>query len=116
MGDVYKIVEGDVWRALTPGRPWAGTPLDLRDGYVHLSAGRQVAGTLAKHYAGRTGLVLLTVPEAAMPQDALRWEKSRGDQLFPHLYAGLDPAWVRRADPLEVDADGRHVLPDGVAS
>jgi len=112
MGWVFKIVEAATWRRLSPGEPWPGTPLDRRDGFVHLSTHDQIAGTLAKHFPGRDDLLLLFLEEADLPQDSLRWEPSRGGALFPHLYAPLDPAWVRRAEPLALDARGVHVLPE----
>jgi uncharacterized protein (DUF952 family) len=43
---------------------------------------------------------------------ALKWEPSRGGALFPHLYAPLVLAHVKRADPLPLDGNGRHVFPD----
>ena len=113
MSIVYKIVASNVWARLVPGTAWSGTALDERDGYIHLSTAAQVAGTLAKHYAGVDGLVLLAIPESALPQEDLRWEESRGGQLFPHLYTGLDPAWVDEVHPLPVGPDG-HALPAGV--
>lgn len=92
----YKILrpaEFDAFR--TAGRT-DGAPVDLADGYIHLSTAAQVAETLARHFAGESGLVLLAVETDAM--DALRWEPSRGGQLFPHLYRALragDVLWSR---------------------
>jgi uncharacterized protein (DUF952 family) len=42
----------------------------------------------------------------------LKWEESRGGQLFPHLYGGpLLLETVIAYGPLERDADGRVKLP-----
>ena len=86
--------------------------MDLADGYVHFSTADQAAETAAKHFAGEDGLMLLGVETDRLGDD-LKWEKSRGDQLFPHLYRALkldDVAW---AQPLPLQ-DGAHVFPAGL--
>jgi len=89
MGDsIYKICGEDEWRAAEAAGVYSGNADDARDGFIHLSAADQVAGTLARHYADRTGLLLVAVDPAALG-DALKWEASRGGALFPHLYGPL---------------------------
>ena len=88
-----------------------GSPDDLRDGFIHLSAGDQLAGTLAKHFRGEENLILLAIEDAALG-DALKWETSRGGALFPHLYAPLPRSAVTNAMPLTRDAAGGHVVPE----
>ena len=34
---------------------FAGAEIDLQDGYIHFSTAAQLADTLAKHFAGRSG-------------------------------------------------------------
>lgn len=87
---VYKIVRDDVWAAAAD--PWPGSPDDQRDGFVHLSSAAQVDGTLAKHFAGQTGLIVLAVDPRLLPPGALKWEVSRDGKRFPHLYAPLPKA------------------------
>ena len=109
---VYKIcTEAELEEARAKGR-FEGSADDRRDGFIHLSARDQLAGTLAKHFAGQTGLVLLTLDPASLG-DGLKWEMSRGAALFPHLYAPLDLAVVLRVEKLPVGEDGRHSLPLG---
>jgi uncharacterized protein (DUF952 family) len=102
---VYKICDEQAWRACEAHGelPWSQD--DVRDGFMHLSSAAQVPGTLARHFAGREGLWLLAVDEASLP--ALRWEPSRGGQLFPHLYGALPRAAIVRAAAIGSDA-----LPD----
>jgi uncharacterized protein (DUF952 family) len=85
---VYKILRAAEWAAFKRDGRCAGSADDLRDGYIHLSTDAQMAGTLAKYFAGEvvTVLTLDTDPLG----DALRWEASRGGMLFPHLYRALD--------------------------
>ena len=106
---VYKICdEAALHEARSKGR-FKGSPDDLRDGFIHLSAGGQLAGTLATDFAGRSGLLLLAV-DAEKLGDRLKWEPSRGGDLFPHLYAPLDLAHVLFIEALPLGDDGRHRL------
>jgi uncharacterized protein (DUF952 family) len=106
---IYKILRADEWAALRAQGETAGAPIDVADGYVHFSTADQARGTAAKHFAGEEGLVLLAL-EADTLGDALKWEVSRGDALFPHLYAPLRLSDVQWHKPLPLGADG-HVFP-----
>jgi uncharacterized protein (DUF952 family) len=111
---VYKICpEAALEEARKSGR-FDGSADDARDGFIHLSAGHQVAGTLAKYFAGQGDLVLLAIDPDQLGE-RLRWETSRGGELFPHLYGTLDLAHVISVEPLTVQEDGSHRLPAGVA-
>jgi uncharacterized protein (DUF952 family) len=90
---VFKICRASEWRAMQEQREWRGSPDDVRDGFIHLSTAAQVTGTLAKHFAGEADLVLLRVSSAELGE-RLRWEPSRGGELFPHLYAPLMSSMV----------------------
>jgi uncharacterized protein (DUF952 family) len=84
---LFKIFRAAEWAAFQAAGSFNGSADDLRDGFIHLSHADQVAGTLAKHFAGVAGLV---VAEVAVENDpALAWEASRGGALFPHLYRPL---------------------------
>jgi uncharacterized protein (DUF952 family) len=110
---VYKICpEAALQEARRCGR-FDGSAAAARDGFIHLSAGSQVAGTLAKYFAGRHDLVLLAVDPERLGEQ-LRWEQSRGGELFPHLYGPLDLAHVISVQPLELQEDGSHRLPKGI--
>lgn len=96
----FKILTADQWVQWQADGLFAGAPVDLADGYVHLSAADQVQGTLDKHFSGQTGLVLAEV-DLAMLGDALKWEVSRGGALFPHVYAALPIAAVKQVRALD---------------
>ena len=108
-GIAYKILTAEQMRALEDDR-FDGAPIDVADGYVHLSTAEQVAGTLDAHFAGREDLFLAAVDLAAAG-DAIRWEESRGGALFPHLYARLTRSLVLAGGPLRRGADGTPILP-----
>ena len=84
--------------------------MDRRDGFIHFSTAAQVAETAAKHFAGQNDVLLVSV-DATRLGDRLKWEPSRGDALFPHLYGDLDVTAVMRVEPLRLGPDGRHVFP-----
>lgn len=96
----YKIIDAADWDAAQVAGAYAGSAVDLADGYIHMSTADQLAETAQKHYAGRTGLVLLTVDLEALGPD-LVWEPSRGGALFPHLYASLPVSAVIQAAPFD---------------
>jgi uncharacterized protein (DUF952 family) len=108
---LYKICPAALWHEAERDGRLAGSPVDLRDGYIHFSTAEQVAETAARHFAGQADLVLLIVEVRAVA-DRLKWEVSRGGQLFPHLYAALPVDAVRRVEALRLGPDGRHVFPD----
>lgn len=107
---IFKICTASEWAQAERKGEFSGSPVDLSDGYIHFSTAAQVAETAAKHFAAQADLVLVAVDAAALRAD-LKWEPSRGGDLFPHLYAALPvgaAAWVR---PLPLDGSGRHVFP-----
>ncbi|MFX7739942.1 DUF952 domain-containing protein, partial [Acinetobacter baumannii] len=67
---------------------FTGAPIDLADGYIHLSTADQVTETVDKHFAEQSGLWIAAVDLTKLG-DAVKWEVSRGGALFPHLYATL---------------------------
>ena len=108
---VYKILDRTAWTAARDAGVFEGAGIDLADGYIHLSTATQAAETARRHFRGRTDLVVLEL-EAGDLGDALRWEPSRGGELFPHLYAPLDPAQVRGVLEAPLGEDGAPRLPD----
>lgn len=105
---IYKILRADEWQALMADGTFNGAPVDLADGYVHLSTGAQVRETAARHFAGEAGLMLVVIDPETAPEGALRYEPSRGGDLFPHLYAPLTTDMIESAWPLSMGADGIH--------
>lgn len=109
---VYKIFREPEWQAMRDAGQSTGAPIDLSDGFVHLSTGEQAAETAAKHFAGQSELVLLAFESEAMGPE-LKWEPSRGGALFPHLYRALQLKEVLWARPLPL-VDGQHAFPENI--
>jgi beta-hydroxylase len=95
----FKILTADEWARFQADGRFEGSPVDRADGFIHLSAADQVEGTLARHFAGKAGLVLAEVDLAALG-DTVRWEESRGGALFPHVYGALPWSAIRGAKPV----------------
>jgi len=109
---IYHMCRADEWAdALTLGR-YDGSSQDRADGFIHFSTKDQVWTSAAKHRRGQPGILLLHVDADALGE-ALKWEPSRGGQLFPHLYGPLDVDAVRDTTPLPMGDDGIHVFPEG---
>ena len=109
MALVYKLLAGDEWRDAQAAGSFAGSAVDHADGYIHFSSADQLGETARRHFQGRADLVCLEVDADAL-DDALRWEPSRGGDLFPHLYAPLPLAAVRRAWPVPLGEDGAPLI------
>ncbi|KPF94448.1 hypothetical protein IP86_22045 [Rhodopseudomonas sp. AAP120] len=111
MRTIYKICDAPAWREAEQAGVYRGSVDDSRDGFIHFSTAEQLAGTLAKHYAGKTDLKLIAV-EADALGPALRWEPSRGGALFPHLYGELALSAVTSVQEITSRADGGHDIPE----
>ena len=140
---IYKICQRAEWHGAMERGQYTGSPDDERDGFVHFSTAGQLAGTLAKHFAGQTDLVLVGVDENRLGS-ALRWEPSKGEPskgtpskgppskgahsagqdsgtggsgnsvLYPHLYGVLEISVVEWVRPIGLDDAGGHIVPDGL--
>ena len=106
----YKVLTADQMAVLEQEGVFTGAPVDVADGYIHLSTAAQLTETVDKHFAGQSDLHIAAVDLEAMGE-AIRWEESRGGQLFPHLYADLPLAAVIAYGPMKRDDDGMVRLP-----
>ena len=102
---VYKVLTQAEWERAQQRACDPGAPIDVRDGYIHLSTKAQLSETLRLHFKGQEPLTLLAFEADELPE--LRWEPSRGGDLFPHLYAPLEvhkatQRWTLMCDPLGV--------------
>jgi uncharacterized protein (DUF952 family) len=102
---IYKILPRAAWEAALRVRRFEGSPLDQQDGFIHFSTAEQAQETARRHFRGEDDLVVLEV-EADDLGPALRWEPSRGGDLFPHLYAHLDTYLVRGVSEAPLDGEG----------
>jgi uncharacterized protein (DUF952 family) len=108
---IYKICSASAWREAERQGVYRGSADDLRDGFIHFSSSSQLADTAKKHFFGQTALFLIEVDADALGE-ALRWEVSRNDELFPHLYGELDLGAVTAVLDMHARSDGTHEIPE----
>jgi uncharacterized protein (DUF952 family) len=110
---IYKVASREIYEASLAAGRFVGQPIDLNDGYIHFSTAAQLKETIRLYFAGLKGQVLFAVPVAPFGE-AMKWEASRGGDLFPHLYAELPMSRVTRMADLDIPTDGIVTLPEWV--
>lgn len=108
---IYKICPQSLWKEAEKTNSFTGAPIDIQGGYLHFSTAEQVKETASKHFAEQSDLLLIAI-DADKLGPTLRYESSRGGDLFPHLYAPLALSAVLWVKPLPLGSDGLHVFPD----
>ncbi|MCW2369083.1 MULTISPECIES: DUF952 domain-containing protein [unclassified Sphingobium] len=108
----FKLLRPEEWSAWRDSGVFAGAPVDLADGYIHLSAREQVRETAAKWFADVDPAILVMVDLPPLG-DTVRWEVSRGGALFPHVYGPIPMSAVAGHSKLRLGADGKHAFPAG---
>ena len=101
---VYKVLSASEWQSASASGTYHGSADDLRDGFIHFSAAHQLDGTLQKYFRQRHDLVLVAFRASALGPE-LKFEASRGGDLFPHLYGPLPTALALWQRPLELHDD-----------
>lgn len=108
----FKVLTRDQWAQFKADGRFEGAPVDLADGYIHLSTREQARETVEKHFAGQDDLILAMVDLATLG-DGLKWEPSRGGALFPHFYGVLEMSAITTSAKLKIGPDGNHAFPAG---
>ncbi|MGB1161673.1 MAG: DUF952 domain-containing protein [Alphaproteobacteria bacterium] len=114
MSLIYHMAHQSDWDAAQASGDYRGSADDLRDGFIHFSAGSLIAESAAKHRAGQSDLLLICCEADALGA-ALKWETSRNGIDFPHLYRALNPAEALWTVPLPLDEAGVHIFPEDLA-
>ncbi|HEY1448101.1 MAG TPA: DUF952 domain-containing protein [Caulobacteraceae bacterium] len=110
MSRIYKILSGTAWRAALEKGRFEGAGVDLTDGFIHFSTAGQASETARRYFSHQPDLVVLEV-ESEQLSPNLKWEPSRGGELFPHLYAALPCALVVEVHAVALGDDGAPSLP-----
>jgi uncharacterized protein (DUF952 family) len=106
----YKVLTAAQMATFERDGESSGSPVDLADGYIHMSTAEQLDETVGKHFAGQENLFVLAVDLIALG-DSIKWEPSRGGALFPHLYGVLPRSAIAAQAPLTRRADGAIIAP-----
>ncbi len=107
---IYKVCSIAEWKAARADCEFKGSAVDLADGFIHFSAPHQLRETVSRHFAGISGLVLVEINGTSLGE-GLKWEASRGGDLFPHLYGPLPLEAVTREWALPLGLNGQHQFP-----
>ena len=110
MSRVYKILTHRAWEEAETSGAYIGSPLDLKDGFIHLSTAAQAGETARLHFRGQSDLIIVGFDADAFG-DVLKWEPSRGGQLFPHLFEALPVKAAVSIDTLPLDAEQVPIVP-----
>ncbi|MCC9602635.1 DUF952 domain-containing protein [Stieleria sp. JC731] len=110
---IYKILPRSAWEVALEKKVLSGHGIDLEDGFIHFSAGSQVAGTLGRYFTGQADLVLLAVRADGL-SNSLRWEESRDGEQFPHVYGNVPIEVIEEVYELPLDDNGLHQLPESL--
>jgi uncharacterized protein (DUF952 family) len=107
---IYKILLPAEWAGFEANGRFDGSPLDLRDGYIHCSSRAQVAGTAQRYFGTEPDLVVVAIDAQTMGM-WLRWETSANGGPFPHVYAPLPRAAVVAVHRIAGAASVDEVVP-----
>lgn len=110
---IYHMCKRNDWQNAEESGYYQGSVGDRVDGFLHFSTAQQVAESAARHRANVKDLLLITV-DANDLGPSLKWELSRSDQLFPHLYGLLVVAKVISVCDLPLAEDGFHQFPNEI--
>jgi uncharacterized protein (DUF952 family) len=109
MTRIYKLLPAADWRSAKEAGIFLGSPVDLADGFIHFSTGPQAPETARRYFRDQPDLLIVGF-EAETLGPGLKWEPSRGGDLFPHLYGPLDPAHAVESRTVALDAEGVPIL------
>ncbi|HEX5005485.1 MAG TPA: DUF952 domain-containing protein [Hyphomonadaceae bacterium] len=106
---IYKVLTSGQYAAAKADGP-VEAPVDVADGYVHLSTSSQLQATLGKWFRGQSECVLLAF-DADDFGTTLKWEKARDGDLFPHVYGKVSASQAVAIWQLDTGPDGAPVAP-----
>lgn len=82
---VYRILKLNEWNQFKKKKIFYGNANDIDSGFIHLSTQEQVDDTVKIYFKDCKEVVVLKLDFSEI-NGSLRWEKSRNDIFFPHLY------------------------------
>ena len=110
---IYRIAEMADWQAALLRGEFSSADL-LREGFIHCSERAQVLRTAQKYYAGRSGLVLLEIDDAAIAASIRREDLTGRGENFPHAYSPIPLKAIVRHFKFLANDEGLFCLPTGI--
>lgn len=100
----FKILTAAQWSAWRASGTFTGAAIDLTDGYIHLSTAQTAGETYARYFADSPDKLVVAEVDLAQLGDSVKWEASRGGELFPHVYGAIPVGAVVREWEEDVNA------------
>tara|TARA_A100000164_G_C21837453_1_gene738431 strand:- start:412 stop:762 length:351 start_codon:yes stop_codon:yes gene_type:complete len=111
--NIFKICPFDIWEEAKLVGLFIGYGIDITDGFIHFSTIHQIENTLKHHFKNSSNLVLLSIKPDNLN---LKWENSRNNEIFPHLYDTFNTNIVEDIFILEKDNFGNFIIPKKISS
>jgi uncharacterized protein (DUF952 family) len=111
LAHVYKICTQAVWHDALAKGVFVGATIDLTDGFIHLSTAVQAPVTASLFFKTGDDLVLVGFDDQTLK--GLKYEPSRGGELFPHVFGTIDTKQALSVFRLVRQTDGSLKFPDG---
>lgn len=102
---IYHMISKDAWMLARENRLYEPPSLQT-DRFIHCSTEEQVSGVANTLYAGRTDLFVLGIQEDQVEAEIVYEDLYEMNQLYPHIYGGLNLNAVQKVYCLEPDEEG----------
>lgn len=86
---VYRVMLNNEWDEFKKKKKFFGNKLDIQSGFIHLSTKSQIKNTIEKYYKNEDSIIIFKINIKDIAKN-LKWEISRNNQLFPHLYGFIN--------------------------
>ena len=106
---IFHICKKKDWEVARANGFYSGAAEGNKDNFIHFSESKEVFESLEKYFSGCSDLILLTV-RTELLGSALKWERSRGGKIFPHLYSSLPLNAVVEVQNIDVNSKGKHIF------
>ena len=106
---IFHVCRKKDWEVAQLTGSYSGPAEGNNDNFIHFSDSKEVFESVEKHFSGCSDLILLTV-RTELLGSALKWERSRGGKIFPHLYSSLPLKAVVEVQNIDVNSKGQHIF------
>lgn len=106
---ILHICKREQWEKAKLDGVYCADTLDSH-GFIHCSTYEQIIRVANDQFLGQKGLVLLCIVVSKV-RSKIRYELSRNDELYPHIYGPLNIDAVTNVTNFEVTKDGNFKLP-----
>ena len=94
---IYRVMDKKEWNDFKKEKRFYGNAFDLESGFIHLSTKSQLEATINRYFQDQKNIVILQICETRIKEN-VKWEISRNNQIFPHLYGFLELFDVKKVN------------------